>query len=300
MFKQKLTIKEQIAHIKSKNIKFDLINEEKAAEFISSNSYYFKIKAYAKNFSRNSEGKYNNLDFAYLIELSTLDMHLRRMILHLTINLEHMLKVCINSHFCSNSAEDGYAIVDSFKKSRPNRTVYNSNKYTKALYEKYSANPAIWNFVEMINFGELIDFYKHYFNLYDKDLYDLNVLLFCAKQLRNAAAHSNCLLINMTAAQVSNSNTKIRITEVLRSLLIYKGISPTVLKKRLAIPILHDFAALLFCFFSFNKSCAVQEKTIKELKELIVRFNRNKDYFIKHNELKTNLDFFDSIVEILV
>ena len=38
------------------------------------------------------KGKYINLDFAYLQELSTLDMHLRKTILSMALNIEHALK----------------------------------------------------------------------------------------------------------------------------------------------------------------------------------------------------------------
>ena len=41
----------------------------------------------------HSTGLYISLDFAYLKELSTLDMYLREIILKMTIDIEHFLKV---------------------------------------------------------------------------------------------------------------------------------------------------------------------------------------------------------------
>ena len=50
MSKIKLSIKNQIIHMKEeKGIKFNIINEEEAKEFLKNNNYYFKIKSYAKN-----------------------------------------------------------------------------------------------------------------------------------------------------------------------------------------------------------------------------------------------------------
>ena len=37
-------------------------------------------------------GKYVNLDFAYLVELSTLDMYFRRLIVGMCLDIEHVLK----------------------------------------------------------------------------------------------------------------------------------------------------------------------------------------------------------------
>lgn len=46
--KIKLSIDRQVEKMKSSGIKFNIISEEKAKEFISNNTYYFKIKAFQK------------------------------------------------------------------------------------------------------------------------------------------------------------------------------------------------------------------------------------------------------------
>lgn len=50
--KKKITIDEQIEHIKSKNIKFEIMSENEAKKFLTYNTYYFKLKSYAKSFER--------------------------------------------------------------------------------------------------------------------------------------------------------------------------------------------------------------------------------------------------------
>lgn len=43
-----------------------------------------KLKSYARNYNMNSQTKkYFNLDFAYLVELSKLDMYIRKIILEI-------------------------------------------------------------------------------------------------------------------------------------------------------------------------------------------------------------------------
>lgn len=64
-----------------KKIKFTIMSKEEAKHFLTYNSYLFKIKAYAKNYSKNPDHQtYINLEFAYLVDLSIIDMHLRKCI----------------------------------------------------------------------------------------------------------------------------------------------------------------------------------------------------------------------------
>lgn len=116
--KPKLTIDEQIQNMKDKNIQFSIVNEKEAEKFLSYNNYYFKIKAYLKVFDKYSsgenKGKYYNVDFAYIKELSTLDMYFRKAILNIALDTEHYLKVKILFDISSNSYENGYDIVNNF------------------------------------------------------------------------------------------------------------------------------------------------------------------------------------------
>ena len=66
MRKKKLSLNEQIEYMKNTSgIKFNIVDEEAAKDFLKNNSYYFKIKSYAKNYEKyaqgNKVGKYVNL-----------------------------------------------------------------------------------------------------------------------------------------------------------------------------------------------------------------------------------------------
>lgn len=113
--KRKLTIDEQIKDLDSKGVKFELYSKENAKRFLQYNNYYFKLKSYAKNYPINPKtSKYVNLDFAYLVELSKIDMYLRKIILEMSLDVEHYLKVRLLNDLCNNDNEDGYAIVHTF------------------------------------------------------------------------------------------------------------------------------------------------------------------------------------------
>lgn len=199
--KKKLTTAEQIEHMKRLGIKFNIVSEEEAKAYLTKDTYFFKIKAYAKNYDKNKEGKYINLDFGYLKELSLLDVQLRNLVLYLCLQLEHYLKVEINCHLCENTLEDGYNIIEQYKNSEfyKRRTAQSKPKshYNEDLINKYESDYAIWNFMEVMSFGELIELYKCYFSIYDSKKERLYDMLFCAKHLRNACAHNNCILNNI-------------------------------------------------------------------------------------------------------
>ena len=82
----KLKIEDQIKYMRDvKGIKFTIVDETQAAEFLTTRNYYFKVKAFEKNYeicnSGEKKGKYFDLEFAYLQELSKIDMYLREAII---------------------------------------------------------------------------------------------------------------------------------------------------------------------------------------------------------------------------
>lgn len=92
--KRKLSVKEQIEDMIGKNVKFEICTTEEAERFLKYNNYYFKIKSYARNYNFDPIKKiYFNLEFAYLMELSKLDTYIRKIILELSLDVEHYLKV---------------------------------------------------------------------------------------------------------------------------------------------------------------------------------------------------------------
>ena len=110
-----------MAYMKNKGITFDHCSEKDAVRFLQESTYFFKVKAFDKNYIAHPKtGHYYNLDFSYLMELSTLDMRLRRLILHATLDIEHFLKVQLIRDVSSNPVEDGKVKVHGeFQKVAP-------------------------------------------------------------------------------------------------------------------------------------------------------------------------------------
>lgn len=119
---------QQVRHLKDRGVRFELTDEWEAERFLRESNFFFKVKAFAKCFSRytnpNSEhfGSYIGLDFAYLAELTKLDHHLRETVLSLTLDIEHYMKVELN-RMIMDAGDDPYELMASFFDSERERKV---------------------------------------------------------------------------------------------------------------------------------------------------------------------------------
>lgn len=109
----------QVTYLRdSKGVSFNIMGEAEAESFLSNRNYFFKVKAFGKNYEKyysdgDLKGRYVNLDFAHLVELSRLDKHLRSLVLDLTLDIEHYLKVRINAS-AMKCGSDPYLLTRSF------------------------------------------------------------------------------------------------------------------------------------------------------------------------------------------
>ena len=308
MDKRKLSYDEQIDDLKSKNIKFDIYNEEDARKFLKYNSYYFKLKSYAKNYPTYNKvelrGKYINLDFAYLVELSTLDMYLRRLIVGMCLDIEHVLKTRLMNDITNNEFEDGYNIVKKYVES--DYTVLSqlySNKEKSAtadLVKKFESdedNIPIWSFIETLSFGRFIELYDMYYGTYGGQCY--SSYLGSIKFLRNAAAHNSCLLNSLRKPYSIKIHKNMNIMNVLSKSKKFE----TSYKTKMTNPVIHDFVVLLFVYYDILNTPSnrkMRKKGMDSIKQLFFKIMlRNKDYFIKNDAIEGNYKFVCQIIEYL-
>ncbi len=218
VLKPMIRIDEMVDYLKAKNIKFEKISEEEAEKYLRYNNNYYNVTSYKKNFERYFvDGvfidKYIDLDFAYLKDLSIIDHRLRLILFKMIIDIEHYLKIKILNTIESIDEEDGYKVVnaylekDFFDEKFPKK-VHNSifkkvgNEYYHKIFSKYDIdkdkkleNIPIWEFLEIITFGELVNFYDFFTKMYqlneeNKDVFVLREIV----KLRNAVAHNTCVL----------------------------------------------------------------------------------------------------------
>ena len=301
--KRMLSVEEQIEHMKKKGITFEKVSEEEAAYFLKNNNYYMKLAAYRSNYEKCTEGRrkgqYQKLDFGCLQELSTLDMHLRYLILAMCLDIEHAVKVKIMSTVTENEKEDGYDVVRKFLAQdtgfRILKTIksHNGGEYCRDLIQKYYPYFPVWVFLELISFGDLMHFCCFYQEEYHVKIAD-NKLLNIVRDTRNAAAHSNCMLSRLTeridrTKQVSNT-----VTEWIKNM---EGISKTSRTNNLKYQFAYSFVTLL-CVYDLLIAETAKKKRYAELSAFLHgRASRHADYFEDHTKITGVYHFIQKVID---
>lgn len=282
-------------------VKFNIVDEKEAEDFLRNSTYYFKVKSYAKNFDKynnSDDNKYINLEFSFLKELSTLDMHLRKLVLKMTLDVEHSLKVKLINDITYNDQEDGYLIVQEFFNSNPQiKDGISKKSYSSAckdLIEKYHDQYSIWSLVEILSFGEFVKLYELYYKKYPvKDSY--MSYLWSIKYIRNASAHNNCLLNSLKKPYSSSIRPNKEVNTIISK---FSGISRSVRQKKMSNPLIHDLVVLIVSFEQIVKSEMLKKNTFEELKNIFeFRFMRNIGYFAKNDTITSYYRFVKIIID---
>ena len=301
--KKLLSVDELIEHMKNKGIIFDEVSEDDAKEFLQKNNYYMKLASYRSNYEKCSsgkrEGKYKKLDFGYLKELSTLDMYLRYIIIEMCLDIEHAIKVKLVNAVTNNPAEDGYDIVRKFIAKDENFRVlknirsHKSGEYCKDLIAKYYPYFPVWVFVELISFGDLIYFCSFYEEIYGDPIVN-NMFMNTVRDMRNAAAHSNCILNKMTEKIDSTKQVNSEISNFIRDM---DDISKTSRVNNLKYKFTNNFITLLYVYDTLMPEGSKQKK-YKELQDFLNgRVIRNKDYFRSNSKIVGVYNFHKKVID---
>lgn len=294
--KGKLTINEIIENIKSKGITFNHISEESAKDYLLTHTYYFKLKAYAKNYKKNpTRNKYIQLDFSYLQDLARLDMYFRELIFKMTVDVEYLVKVQIMTECQKNTYDDGYKIVSDFlnensavKEDLQKRTLGKS--YNSALIKDHLADMPIWVFLETINLYNLSKFYAFYTTRFPIEN-DVLPYLWSIRMLRNASAHNLCVLNRLLeTGQTINS----RLFKVIKR--DFPVIGARKLKQYMANPVVYDFLAVLTAFKDLDKSKCVLKRHLVDLHHFLKRCTKHASYYRGNNAIRGVFRFICSFV----
>lgn len=306
--KPKLSIDEQIDDMKKKNISFNIVNEEEAKNFLSHNNYYYKLKSYLRVFDRYGHGEkkglYCNVDFAYIKELSTIDMLFRRIIIGLSLDIEHLLKVKMLNDITRNYEEDGYNIVKRFLEANPEVKERIKEKSQNTACEKLInhnfENFSAWHLAEILSFGDYISFYKTYYSNYSY-IYNKNDTmennLMAVKFLRNAAAHNNCLLNTLRENKYDGYSLNNSVYDAVSNL---KIVSTNTLNKKMGNRVIHDFVVMIFVFHTLTKDknyIGMRSHTFNDIKHFLEkRVIKHADYF-DNSLFKSYYDFVKNVVD---
>lgn len=300
IYGKKLTVPEIISYCKETlGITFNIKSEEEAAVFLAKHNYFFRLKQYADFGEKTKSGKFTNVDFGQMVELSTVDMFLRKLILKMTLDFEHYLKVKIINDSQENPADDGYAVVENFLEThnRVRHLIENLNNstnfYNRQVFDKYKEKTSVWSIVEMLGFSDFIDFYAHYYQYFHLKC-EYTPHFDSVRRLRNAAAHNTCMISNLKPQNWFKSDIEINFELLGAKLEVGNGVISSCLK----VPVLNDFAVMLSNYVKLISSPKIKEKTLEEMQEFFNgRMILHKDYFENVNEIKNAYHFAKDVLD---
>lgn len=226
-----LSAAELVALLKSKGVTFNLCSEADAVTYLTETNNYLRAASYRKLFPTHLEGprvgQYINLDFAYLIELSSVDRRLRETLLGIVIDVEHFAKIELLRHL-ELEDEDGYAVISDYLARRPRvldglrARAEESNRhdvYSGNLIAHYLDSMPVWVMLEVVDFGTFVDFWLFCSERWgDDEMRQMHFPLKSTKALRNACAHNSLLVHGLNARDApANFPTSLLISNSLNA-----------------------------------------------------------------------------------
>lgn len=310
-----LKVSDMVPYLKTKNIKFKCCSEEDAKIHLKENNNYYNVTSYKNNFVKYQcgklKGKYIDLDFAYLKDLSIIDYRTRRVLSKMTIDIEHYLKMRILNTIEEISEENGYKIVNLYLEKDFNdincpKRVHDSirkkvaNEYYQKIFSKYDLdkdtkieNIPIWEFLEIITFGELINFFDFFTKYYNLDDNKYIFILREVNKLRNAVAHNSCVLCDLD----KKDNTH-RADTLVINYLKDCGIGKENRNTKLSNSRIRQITYTLYMFNIIVSSEGVKNNVKYDITKLFYgRIILNRKYYNNNELLKSIYNYFDKIIE---
>ena len=313
-----MRIDELVPYLKSKNIKFEKISEKDAEEYLRNNNNYYNLTSYKNNFLKypspagEYEGLYQDLDFAYLKDMAIIDYRVRLLFFKIIIDIEHYLKIRILNLIENIEEENGYKAVNKYLERDFNdekfpKKVHNSifkkvgSEYYNKIFSKYDMdknqqleNISVWEFLEIITFGELVNFYEFFSKEYnlENELKNIFILREVVK-LRNAVAHNSCVL-----SELDKKDNLHRADTLVINYLRECEVGKETRNNKLSNSRIRQMTYTLYMFNEIVTSMGIKKNVTEDINELFFgRIIYHKEYYNNNGLLKSVYTYFYKIIK---
>lgn len=305
-----LTPAQQVQHLESEGIKFELTSKDAAERYLKANNNFFRINLFRKGFPKYAgglnDGLFIDLDFGMLRDLAIIDYEFRQVLLSISIDVEHFSKLQL-LRYLEAHREDGYSVVEKYiasnnRKLENGKTV-NSVKseidrgakgcYTNQIIADYPGyRYPVWAFVELIPFGTFNHFLLFIANKdRDKKLKSRYYQLQSVKALRNACGHNNCIIDDLKGGTPSHEISR-NVKNALRAV----GYSDITLSTKLSNDRIQQIATTLYLHHLIVSPGVVAAKGV-QLHQSVNRMYRNAHYYDKNDPVKSSFSFFKGMID---
>ena len=303
--KPRLSLDEQIQHLKGKGILFNIMDEGSAKQYLKYNNNYYKSTSFRKNYDKHpggeNKGKYIRLEFTYLVDMSIIDMCLRYRIVEMALDIEHHMKLQLLRKMMSMMRMviklSKIILIHWTIGIRKIFSEINRNKrsiYCRDIIEQYEGNYPVWAFIEIVSFGELVGFYHYCAKRYsDKEMIDDYYRLLTCKKIRNGASHSNSILNDLRPHTAEHHTNK----EIIKELICIPHMNSNFRKNKMSNARIQQIITLLYMHKKIVRSEGVALYESGELKKLMRRIDRNSNYYKTNKLVQGTFKFLELIVD---
>ena len=303
-----LTVAEQLAHLESKGVTFDLCTRQEAAAYLSGRTYYFKLASYRTLFEKRSggprDGQYVNLDFGHLRVLASFDRDLRYALLPLTLDVEHAARTKLVKTVTEIEGEDGYSISRDYMSSLSHNerrrregevAMLAKDAFCGDLVRKYGepSKAPVWVLMELFSFGRFASLYLFCADRWgDSAMRDEHYMLRQAQFVRNACAHSSNM-VNGFADQSSNVGTNAMVEKALAK----ANISHRVRTSKMRNPRLKQIATLLYLHSRLVPAGSGRARAINDMAELQRSAKSILALLPNNDKVQSSLGFLSKLID---
>lgn len=231
MKKTKVSTSKLYDSMEERGITFNNHTKQQAIIIMEHTNYYYKLSSFRKNFEKNKAGKYINCDFENLIDLATIDMHVRNYLLQMSLSIEHFVKTEISRLITVSKIENGYDIVYEYEQRYTDyfdatMDKFEMTRYQKDMLKKRGQDLPIWVLMEHMDYSALCKLVTLYYFKYNKvlSLEKAHNLMISSRYIRNACAHNSTFILEWFnhSHMIKNNPSGIKSTIIDLELIQYR------------------------------------------------------------------------------